>query len=82
MTLPFEKPLHVGDVVETYNMDSKYSDKHIVVKPVGGESFVMGLSGYFFKNGICENWQIRKFKSYKELKNCEVIDTVLAITEE
>ena len=81
MTAFFGEPLYVGDIVEVYNTVSKFHTTGFILNPTGKESFVQGLGGCFFKDGTSDGWQIRKFKSYQELKNGESVKDIVAVLQ-
>ena len=80
LTLAFGEHLYVGDIVELYDFKNKTNLENY--KPVckeDGEYFIMGSKGEKYINGISEDFQIRKVKSFKDLKDGEVIGAVKAI---
>ena len=81
MTLAFGETLYTGDVVEVYDT---LINKIIGEMIVCGNDFVMGLKGIAFKNGIdsSRTFQIRKVKSYRDLKNNQVVGSVIVKLEE
>lgn len=82
LTAPFNEKLYVGDVVELFDTDTNRNHgNHMIVKSEN-LAFVMGVATKKFKNGIARGWQIRKVKSYKDLKHNEVVDGIKAILKE
>ena len=77
----FGEKLFVGDVVELYNTASEcdYGRRFVASDKDTPNGFIMGVGGRKFKNGIDEEWQIRKVKSFKDLEHGEVIEGVKAV---
>lgn len=75
--------LYVGDVVELYSTDTKikYGERAVCKHKMHPKGFVMGVGWQNFVNGISNEWQIRKVKSFKDVPNGEVINGVKYVKE-
>ena len=84
ITAPFNEKLYVGDVVEIFNIYTNKNCGMCFVCEDEDDFFVMGLKSDKFKNGISilNNWQIRKVKSYKDLKDGDVFGGIKAVLKE
>jgi len=83
ITALFGEPLFVGDMVEIYNTQDRDRNKAFIIDSDG--IGVMGIHTISddIKNGIVNNWQVRKIQSYKDLFNGECDDyDVKAVLEE
>lgn len=78
----FEEKLCVGDVVELYNVNTATLHGERVVVYTCGKYGVRGVHKLDFKNGISNEWRIKKVKSFKDLAHNEKIDDVIAILKE
>lgn len=83
MTAAFGEKLYVGDVVELYSrVDKNNLGQVMVVKTDDGVSFVSGCKGLKFEDGIASSMQIRKVKSYKDLKHGEIINKTRVVLKD
>ena len=78
-TAIFGENLYVGDVVELYVAASNEIYGNRIVAKGKDKSFIMGVKGCNFKNGISDDWRIRKVKSFKDLKDREIIDSIKVV---
>lgn len=78
----FGRALCVGDVVELFD---EWGDSHGMVSIVHTQRegfFVMSIQFNCEQDGTIKDWKIWKKRSYKDVKNGEIIDDVKYITEE
>lgn len=84
LTAMFGEKLYVGDVVEIFDTDDNTNHGNRMVAKEKDENlyFVMGLYGRMFKNGISGPWQIKKVKSYKDLKHDETLGGIRVVLKD
>ena len=82
-TALFGEELHVGDVVQVYDtMRNAIFESTFVCDDIdiaGSKPFIMGFKGCHVVNGIYQSLQLKKIKSFTELKNGEIIDDIKVV---
>ena len=73
--------LKVGDTVMVY-YENYNEGEYVLCKGNNINGFVLGYSTLIFKKGRSNKYSIIKYRSYKEIKNGEVIDNVKYILSE
>lgn len=65
-------PLLTGDIVEVYNTFTEMSIGKLFVL----QNYISNFEDSYFHNGVCNTWQIRKIKSYKDVSNNYVLHNI------